>query len=119
MLKALPKNAGTIKGRKVSTQPSLLNRMYWGSTVTWNGTMIVASTTKNRTVEPGARRRAKPYATSAAENVSPIIGSKVTMREFLIELINGVWSAPLVIACPKESQLGWSGQITGGMAMTC
>ena len=41
------------------------------------------------------------------------------MREFLIELMNGVWSALLVIACPKESQLGWSGQITGGMERTC
>ena len=60
MLKALPKKVGTIRGRKLSTQPNLLNRMYWGSTVTWNGTMIVASTTKNRKVEPGARRRAKP-----------------------------------------------------------
>src|SRR5438270_8294711 len=41
------------------------------------------------------------------------------MREFLIELMNGVWSEPLVIACPKVFHWGWGGQITGGMAMTC
>jgi transposase InsO family protein len=59
MPKALPKNAGTVSGRRVLIQPMARNRMKVGIRVTWLGTIIVARKMMNRTFLPRKRSRAK------------------------------------------------------------
>src|SRR4051794_25533973 len=72
-LKALAKKWGTIRGSQVPFQPSQVKITYVGRRVTWNGRMIVAMRTTNRTFRPGKRNRAKPYATSTDESTAPIV----------------------------------------------
>ena len=52
MLKALPKNAGTHRGKSVPIQPKLRNTPYNGTISTGNGTIIVASVTLNSVARP-------------------------------------------------------------------
>jgi hypothetical protein len=55
---AFPKNAGTISGRKVSTQPSVRNSKNTGSSVTCGGSISVLSITQNQKPRPRQRSRA-------------------------------------------------------------
>ncbi|MMZ66851.1 hypothetical protein D1872_293840 [compost metagenome] len=55
-----PKKAGTTKGRNVSTQPISLNMMNIGIIVTWDGSIIVASSTRNSALFPRKLNRANP-----------------------------------------------------------
>ncbi len=64
MLNALPKNCGTIKGRKEFVQPILRKRIKSGIIVTSLGIIIVARSTRNQPSRPRNRMRAKPKATS-------------------------------------------------------
>lgn len=50
--------------------------------VTCGGTIMVVSTRTNRTSLPGARKRAKPYATMKEDRVVPSTASPVTITEF-------------------------------------
>ena len=59
MKKALPKKAGTLRGRKVLIQPSLRNTMKIGIMVTWPGSIIVLSIRKKTRSRLGQRRMAK------------------------------------------------------------
>ena len=59
-LYAFAKKCGTISGSQVPFQPSQVNITYCGSSVTWNGRMIVAIRTTNSAFLPGNRKRAKP-----------------------------------------------------------
>ena len=49
-----------ISGSHVPFQPSQVNITYCGSSVTWNGRMIVAISTMNSAFLPGNRKRANP-----------------------------------------------------------
>ena len=49
-----------ISGSHVPFQPSHVNSTYCGSSVTWNGRMIVAIRTMNSMFLPGNRKRANP-----------------------------------------------------------
>ena len=59
-LYALAKQWGMISGSQVPFQPSQVNSTYCGSSVTWNGRMIVAISTMNSAFLPGNRKRANP-----------------------------------------------------------
>src|SRR6478752_5234213 len=72
-LYAFAKKWGMISGSHVPFQPSHVNSTYCGSSVTWNGRMIVAIRTTNIAFLPGKRNRAKPYATRIDENTAPIV----------------------------------------------
>ncbi len=48
MKNALPPHSGITRGRKVSTQFSLLKIIYWGTTSTWLGTIMVTIMKRKR-----------------------------------------------------------------------
>ena len=59
MKNAFPKNAGTTRGRIVSTQPSSRKTRNMGIIVTWGGSIIVPSITANSSPRPRKRTRAR------------------------------------------------------------
>ena len=81
MSKALPKNAGTVSGRKVPTQPSWLKSTKRGIIITWPGSIMVTIMHTNQKFRPGKCSRARPKATSAADSAAPMVDSPATMRE--------------------------------------
>ena len=65
MSNALPKKAGTVSGRKVPTQPILLNSTKRGIIITWPGSIIVTIMATNQALRPGKCSRARPKPTMA------------------------------------------------------
>ena len=57
--------------------------------VTCCGSIIVLRTSTNRAFRPGNRKRAKPYATAAAETVWPIVLKRATITLFRVKRPNG------------------------------
>ena len=70
-------------GRKVPTQPILLNSTNRGIIITWPGSIMVTTMATNQKLRPLNRTRARPKATRAEESTIPAEESRATNREFL------------------------------------
>lgn len=84
-----PKNAGTISGFKLSTQPRFANSMNCGIIVTCAGSIIVLSTSRNNPSRNGNRSRANANATHAADSVCPTVHKSETINVFCRNRWNG------------------------------
>ena len=69
---SVARNFGRISGQYVSTSSSLLNMMYCGMIITWNGSSSVPIIAANRMPTPRNWIRANAYAASAEESTVPI-----------------------------------------------
>ena len=78
MKNACPQKYGTIRGRKVPTQPNLEYSRNCGTMTTWNGSMSVIIMHPNQKFEPGNRIRANPNAITAEENTAPSVAVSYT-----------------------------------------
>ena len=56
---SVARSLGTISGQKVFTQPICENRMYCGTMITWNGSMMVSSMMPKNSFLPLNCSRAK------------------------------------------------------------
>ena len=77
-----PKNAGTVKGKKVFNQPSSLKIINIGIITTCKGSIIVAKTKMNSLSLPGHCRQLNEYATTELDKSIPKIFTIVINIEF-------------------------------------
>jgi hypothetical protein len=80
---------GARIGSPVPTQPNRRNRMYCGTIVAWNGSMIVSSMIANSTLLKGKRSRAKANAARLHDTTFPTTASEQSASEFTKKLPNG------------------------------
>ncbi len=66
-----------ISGLNEFSHPSSLKMMYWGTSVTWEGSIIVANTRTKTASRPGHSTREKPKAMKADEIRVPVVAITV------------------------------------------
>src|ERR1700752_3646559 len=85
-----------ISGSHGPVQPSPVNITEDGSSVTWNGRMIVAIRTTKSAFLPGKRKRANPYATRIDDSTAPIVLSSEIATVFRSSFGKSSWFQAVV-----------------------
>ncbi len=94
MKKPYPNTHGRVMDTSVSDRPSFFRMMYWGTTMTCEGIIIVITMQPNQKFAPLNFRRETAYAASREQKMVPVTDTTVTMTLFRVNRQNGTPAMP-------------------------